>query len=167
MVSRTTALNRSSLLGKYRNSVPLETPARAATSSTRVAAKPFSTNRSSAASSSSPGRASLRRSRLALNAADFSQNDLEMGIVTDWLVSNVASYLPGVNPDPQRPQSGPPPATFSQLKSVQKFIREESPRQRGMTRPAASAATRAAPSEKPADRAQRAAIAETHAQPEG
>ena len=64
MFSRTTALNSSSLLGKYRNSVPLETPARAATSSTRVAAKPFSTNRSSAASSNSPGRASLRRLRL-------------------------------------------------------------------------------------------------------
>ena len=37
--SRTTALNSSSLLGKYRYSVPLDTPARAATSSLRVAAE--------------------------------------------------------------------------------------------------------------------------------
>src|SRR5690606_7334514 len=44
-------------------SVPFDTPARAATSSTRVPAKPFSTNSASAASSNSPGRASLRRLR--------------------------------------------------------------------------------------------------------
>ena len=50
---------------KYKNKVPLETPARCATSSARVAANPFSTNKSSAAASNSPGRASLRRSRLA------------------------------------------------------------------------------------------------------
>jgi hypothetical protein len=45
------------------------TPARAATSSTRAAEKPFSTNKSKAASSSSPGRASLRRSRLGVASA--------------------------------------------------------------------------------------------------
>src|ERR1700712_6003787 len=58
-----TAFSSSSLLGKYRYSVPLETPAALATSSLLVAAKPFSTNSVSAASSSSAGRASLRRRR--------------------------------------------------------------------------------------------------------
>ena len=88
MFSRTTALKSSSLLGKYRNSVPLDTPARAATSSTRVAANPFSTNRSSAASSSSPGRASLRRSRLVPAAVEGEEGvgDKAFELMTDRLV---------------------------------------------------------------------------------
>lgn len=61
--SSMTARNRASLLSKYRYSVPFETPARAATSSRRVAAKPLSTNRARAAAASSAGRASLRRWR--------------------------------------------------------------------------------------------------------
>jgi hypothetical protein len=80
MFSRTTALNSSSLLEKYRNSVPLDTPARLATSSARVAAKPFSTNSSSAAVSNSPGRASLRRSRLARTLAAILHTGSEMGM---------------------------------------------------------------------------------------
>ena len=48
-----------------------------ATSSARVAAKPFSTNRSSAASSSSPGRASLRRSRLGNASSVRARMNLE------------------------------------------------------------------------------------------
>jgi len=59
-----------SMLGKKRNSVPLEKPACAATSSADVAAKSFSTKRSSAASRTSAGRASLRRSRLPRDSGE-------------------------------------------------------------------------------------------------
>src|ERR1041385_4295704 len=61
IVSRTTALNSASLLSKYRERVPLVTPARRATSARLAGAKPRSTNTSSAAATISPGRASLRR----------------------------------------------------------------------------------------------------------
>ena len=86
--SRTTALNNSSLLGKYKNRVPLETPALAATSSDLVAANPFSTNKSSAASSNSPGRCCLRRSLLGVRRDSDTFNDS--------LVSNVSRRDGGV-----------------------------------------------------------------------
>src|SRR5450830_652692 len=74
MASRTTALNSSSLLAKYRYRVPFDTPARLATSSSRVDAKPRSTNKSRAAASNSWGRASLRRSQRGLGSNEHCMN---------------------------------------------------------------------------------------------
>lgn len=75
---------------EVQKSVPLETPARSATSSTLVAAKPFSTNRLNAASSNSCGRASLRRSRLCGESSVEGEKE-EMGmLMTDWLVMYTA-----------------------------------------------------------------------------
>ena len=83
MFSRTTAWKSSTLLGKYKNKVPLDTPARAATASTVVAAKPFSTNKLSAAASNSPGRASLRRLRRGVVSGARAACDI---LMTEWLL---------------------------------------------------------------------------------
>ena len=63
----------------------VETPALAATSSTLVAEKPLLTNKLSAASSNSPGRASLRRSRFCVLGVSLV-NEMVCILMTDWLV---------------------------------------------------------------------------------
>ena len=63
--------------------MPLETPAPRATSSVRVAAKPFSTNSASAASSSSCGRVALLRRRGGAASAELQYGDVVEALVVE------------------------------------------------------------------------------------